>query len=276
MVLGPIVGRGREAEIYEWNDDAQQSPQILKLYFSGQSGRGIERDLESSRTVAKAGIPTPAVYGEIVELDGRLGLVYERIDGRPMLEMMAGNLLRIRSYSRLVADLHFSLHAPKVSGLRPVKEKLKQDISRANAITDDEISALLDLTDSMPDGDRIYHGDFHPDNIIFRTAEQGGPVIIDWSNAGSGDPLADVARTHLLTMFGWRGLPSGFNRWIVHWISGLMYRFYSRRYFELSGADSAAVDRWMIVIAAARLIEDVPGEEEHVVKFVRERLASAH
>ena len=268
MVLGPIVGKGREAEIFEWNDGDQQSPQILKLYFSDKSVNGIELDLGFSRAAAEAGVPTPVVYGGIVELDGRFGIVYERIYGRPMLEMMVGNLLKIRSYSRLVADLHFSLHQPNVSGLRLVKDKLRQDISRANGITDAEIVELIALTDSMPDGDSIYHGDFHPDNIIFRTVEQGGPVIIDWSNAGRGDPLADVARTHVLTMFGWRGLPAGFNRWIAHWFSGLMYRFYSRRYFELSRADADIVDRWMTVIAAARLDEDVPGEQEHIVSFV--------
>ena len=52
-------------------------------------------------------------------------------------------------------------------------------------------------------GDRLCHNDFHPDNIIFRTPEEGGPVIIDWERAGVGDPIADVAGTRWMAMITW-------------------------------------------------------------------------
>ncbi len=241
MKLGPIVGRGREAEVFEWDDGTIGAPKVLKLFYPGKPRDAIERDLEFSRIASGAGVSTPGVCGPLVEQDGRLGIVYERVDGQPMLGLMTRQPLRIMTYSHIVADLHFDLHRPRVSGLRSVKDKLKGNIDRATTITDDEKSRLKDLTDSMPDGERLYHGDFHPDNVIYRSAEQGGPVIIDWANAGCGDPLADVARTRLLTMFGWRGLPNGFNKWVARWFSGLMYHFYSKRYFELSGADAAGV-----------------------------------
>ncbi|MGW1549107.1 aminoglycoside phosphotransferase family protein [Streptomyces sp. NPDC002346] len=40
--------------------------------------------------------------------------------------------------------------------------------------------------------DRVLHLDLHPDNVILTGR---GPVVIDWSNAGAGDPAADVAMT---------------------------------------------------------------------------------
>ena len=52
---------------------------------------------------------------------------------------------------------------------------------------------------SLPDGDRLSHGDFHPANILMDGDE---PVIIDWSNVTRGDPAADVARTLVILESG--------------------------------------------------------------------------
>ena len=41
----------------------------------------------------------------------------------------------------------------------------------------------------------VVHGDFHPLNIILGA---DGPVVIDWSNAGEGDPVADVAFSEVI------------------------------------------------------------------------------
>jgi glycosyltransferase involved in cell wall biosynthesis/tRNA A-37 threonylcarbamoyl transferase component Bud32 len=41
----------------------------------------------------------------------------------------------------------------------------------------------------------VVHMDFHPLNIILGPA---GPVVIDWSNAGEGDPMADVAFSQVI------------------------------------------------------------------------------
>ncbi|MFI1467891.1 phosphotransferase family protein [Streptomyces wuyuanensis] len=38
----------------------------------------------------------------------------------------------------------------------------------------------------------MLHLDLHPGNVILT---QRGPVVIDWCNAGAGDPAADVAMT---------------------------------------------------------------------------------
>ena len=54
---------------------------------------------------------------------------------------------------------------------------------------------LLDTILDMPDGDRLCHGDFHPLNILGNTFD---PLIIDWLDAGRGDPAADVCRSYLL------------------------------------------------------------------------------
>ena len=41
----------------------------------------------------------------------------------------------------------------------------------------------------------LVHRDFHPLNVLLAEA---GPVVIDWSNAGEGDPQADVAFSQVI------------------------------------------------------------------------------
>ena len=41
----------------------------------------------------------------------------------------------------------------------------------------------------------VVHGDFHPLNIILAA---DGPVVIDWSNGGEGDPMSDVAFSQVI------------------------------------------------------------------------------
>jgi len=77
----------------------------------------------------------------------------------------------------------------------------------------------------------------------------------------------------MLALFGWYAVPKPFQR-IVGWLSARFYRFYSQRYFELSGLDAAGVDQWMTVMVAARIDDDIQEEHEHLVRYVRERLAA--
>ena len=272
MALGAMVGKGRRSDVFEWDDGYDGLLKILKLFKQGITRESVERELEFSRAASEAGIPTPRVYGEVVEWDSRVGIVYERIEGPTLTQLILPLFFRTKFYSRILANLHFKAHSAKISGLQTEKELLKRKIEHARTITEDEKSRLTDLTDSMPDGDRLCHGDFHPFNVIFRKHGVGGPVIIDWENAGVGDPFADVAQTQCIAMFGWRDFSSRPIRWIVRWFSGRFYRFYRERYFKLSGVDAARVDRWMPVVAAARIDQDIPGEHEHLVRYVRDRL----
>lgn len=61
----------------------------------------------------------------------------------------------------------------------------------------------------------LIHMDFHPLNIMLAAS---GPVVIDWSNAGEGDPLADVAFTQVILATS----DSDFPRWLER--VGRMFR----------------------------------------------------
>ena len=58
------------------------------------------------------------------------------------------------------------------------------------------LAALHDRLHEIPyEGKRLLHLDLHPDNVLLSSR---GPVVIDWTNAGSGEPGLDVALTWVI------------------------------------------------------------------------------
>jgi aminoglycoside phosphotransferase (APT) family kinase protein len=109
------------------------------------------------------GYPVPAV----AEVAGR-DLVMERIDGPTMLDDFPKHPHHLFRHAATLADLLQRLHA---------------------------IPPMSVLIAKHADPSTIVHLDLHPDNVMLSAR---GPIVIDWSNAGLGDPDAEVADLWLL------------------------------------------------------------------------------
>jgi len=95
-----------------------------------------------------------------------------------------------------------------------------------------------------------------------------GPIIIDWMTATRGDPLGDVARTVLLMTVG--EPPTGtLIRLLTRLMRGWMRSAYLRRYLQLRPDGRERLDQWLTVTFAARLAEDIKGEAEQLIAFVK-------
>jgi thiamine kinase-like enzyme len=124
----------------------------------------------------------------------------------------------------------------------------------------------LALLDTLPDDQRLCHGDYHPGNVILTEA---GPIVIDWMTARAGSPWMDVARTSLILSIG----PKSAGKLVSPVIKiaiKLYYRVYLSRYHRLAPDPKNELGRWMPVIAAARLNEDIVPEREALIKMVQE------
>lgn len=80
--LGKPIAYGRTAEVFDW-----QQGQVLKLLYDWFGVEDIEREARISRAVHESGLPTPAV-GEIIRVNERYGLEYERVCGDSMWKML--------------------------------------------------------------------------------------------------------------------------------------------------------------------------------------------
>jgi aminoglycoside phosphotransferase (APT) family kinase protein len=166
---------------------------------------------------------------DLVAVDDRIGIVFDRVDGPWALDWPDAATIT----ARLHADIH-DLTAP------------------------DELPRLVDTLadlgiDGLPDGDRIFHGDFHPGNVL---AHDGGWLVVDWSNAHRAPAAADVACSVLA--IGYRGLRDGPSAAKAHQHRQRVADAYLERY---TGRRPIAVDdllMWTTAIGTL-LLEREPG-----------------
>jgi uncharacterized protein (TIGR02172 family) len=251
------IALGRTAEIYAWGNS-----QVLKLFHDWMPLYAIEYEAQIARAVHATGLPVPAV-GEIVEIGNRLALIYEWVDGLPMDQVLAKRPWRFFSFTRLLAQLHVDMHTSSITPDIPSqKQRLKQRVQETDVLPDDLKDAVLDTLQQMPDGERLCHGDFHPQNVLMT---QQGPVIIDWTDATRGDPIADVARSSIILQGAALTDPS----------AGWFHDVYLRRYFKLR-RDNARdqYNIWRAIVAAVRLTENIAEQQEWLLAQVRAGLAS--
>jgi len=260
--LSTPIALGRTSEIYDWKDGT-----ILKLYYDWCPPSWLEHEVRVAQVIVAAGIPTPA-FGETVEVNGRRGIVYERVQGVSMLQDLNTHPWTIFRHVRALAELQMQYQQICVPGLIPYRASLRYSINNAPQLSDDERARALNLLETLPDGDGLCHGDFHPGNIIISPC---GPIVIDWMTAVSGSPWADVARTCLLLTVGPKAAGDQLSPFVRIFIN-LYHDTYLKRYKALRADDSNELQRWMPVIAAARLNERIEPEFEALLRMVREGL----
>ena len=168
---------------------------------------------------------------------------------------------------RQFADLHAHIHAQPAPGLPSAHTYLSRWIGTAPRLAEAARQAVLTRLDALPAGRALCHGDFHPDNIILAPRS---PVVLDWTNAFEGAPLADVARTWVMFRFAPPAL--GLLGRIEGPYRRLMLGVYLRRYFAITREERGELDDWITVLAAARLRERIEGETEPLLRFLEGRV----
>jgi aminoglycoside phosphotransferase (APT) family kinase protein len=206
--------------------------------------------------------------GEIVEVNGRRGLLYERVDGPSMVESISQKLGTLSQVARVWAELHADMHARNaVPELPSQRAELARHIRAARMLPSDLQRAALRALDAMPDGERLCHGDFWPGNVLMSSR---GPIIIDWICATRGNPLADVARSSVLLL---GALASPLFSRAQKAIIRRAHATYLRRYFQLRPEGQEQCSAWQPIVAAARLNENVPGVQAWLLAIVAAGLA---
>ncbi len=260
MEKGKLLGRGRQAEIYAWGEG-----EVVKLFYASFSAGSIEHEYRVTRLVWKAGLPVPAVK-ELIEIDGRTGIVYERIEGTSLLGQLRSHPWKLTRIARLLAELHAEIHRHALDdpGIPSLKDVLQNRIERAKQLEGPLRERALETLRRLPDGNGLCHGDFHPDNIILTAS---GPIVIDWPAVKRGDPFADAAMTSLLLRAG--SPPEGsVQKALANTVRLIVHQVYMQTYLRLRNASAGEVMKWMLPVAAARLGENIPGESAALLRMI--------
>ena len=256
----PIGGTGN---LYAWGEG-----QILKLYGSEAPPGWVEHMGQVDRALHAAGLPVPAAE-EPIEIDGGLGLIYERIEGEPMANGLLGpagvDPDTVVGLAHVFAEVHAQVHAcGSIPGVPEQREIYPTIIRRIDTLPSDLKDPTVEAFDKLPRGDRLCHGDYHPYNVLISPR---GPVVIDWNNAHIGNPLEDVARSALILEGVSVSQPS---------VRSSIERFtevYLDRYFQLRPGDPQQLEAWRPIVAAVRLADDISELQEWLIAQVRAGLA---
>jgi aminoglycoside phosphotransferase (APT) family kinase protein len=256
MDLGKPIASGRTADIYIWEEG-----QVLKLFHDWFKLDDIQYEQRIGRTILTAGLPVPAV-GDILQINGVNGLIYERVYGQPMWEILAKQPWRIYSFAYMTAKLHATMHSMQIKADIPSQvDRLEFKIRHAKALPPRLREAAIESLANFPPGDSLCHGDFNPQNILISAS---GPVVIDWIDSSYGNPLADLARSTILILGAASSaqIPKSRDRFLVN----RFHAIYLHRYFQLRPGGEKEYRLWLPVVAAARLSENIPEVEHWLLK----------
>ncbi|WP_196259265.1 phosphotransferase family protein [Pelagibacterium limicola] len=232
LQIGSSIGSGRLAEIFAHGSD------VIKLYPPGQGKEKAFREAANLSVLEGTNLPIPAVLA-VGQFGDRWGLKMSRA---PEATIPLDDDRR----PRLMAGLHWRIHQVRGKPLTGLRRKLRRNIESASQLSGGAPAILLSRLDSLPDDDRVCHGDFHPNNIM---GSEATPFVVDWLDATSGPAQADACRTYLLLLFHAPALADK----------------YLAAYAKTSGWPEEQILAWLPLVAAARLAENVPDEEPRLL-----------
>ncbi len=256
-MIGAKIGAGREADVHAWGDDA-----VVKLYRPGFGGHRAEAQALASLD----GHDIAPKLIDVVDCDGRTGLVLERLGGQDMLTLLQRQPWRVLGLARALATAHLAVNAVRVpTGLPDLREVLAARIDDAGLPPQLREFAVRVLG-GLPDGDRVCHGDYHPGNVLVAADRVS---VIDWVGAACGVPEADHARTLLLLRRAdpLPGTPL-LSRALMAVGRSVFAHGYTRAYAGGSPSPLRQVDSWLIVHTAARLSEGIDIERPTLIDLL--------
>lgn len=198
-----VIGRGACGECYRIDDET-----IIKLYYGNADIDRIEREKALSKKAFIMGIPTAISY-DIVEANGRKGVVYELIKSKTLGELIRADRTKLDEYVQMYADTCKKVHAIHTSDseIPSFKEANRADIANITGVTEEERRFLYRFLDLVPDGDTCIHGDLNINNIM---VQDGECCLIDMEELSTGTPMFDISRI-LFSMVYANTAPGEFN-----------------------------------------------------------------
>jgi uncharacterized protein (TIGR02172 family) len=265
--LGERIGAGRTAEVYTSGTD-----RVLKLYQNFIPVAVVEREFVVTRTAYQAGLPVPEPY-QIIQQGDRYGIVFERIYGTSLMQAIQQRPWKLRSLATQLAELHVKINAFAVPvDLLSQREQILFGLDHADGLASEQKALILQLLATLPDGNSLCHGDFHPENVLL-TAR--GPVIIDWMTGTRGNPAADLVRS--LVILETSALPPHIpllQRSIINLFRKSLVSTYRSQYLLRSPHSQQELMAWQIPLLGARLFEvaEYPTEKTLLLKRIDRQL----
>ena len=214
-----------------------------KLFHKTYSRSQVYREAMLQTMAGEAGINVPKIHG-VIEVDDRLAILSDYIEGSTVMELMDENPAKKDKYLALLADTQIDLLSRRVADVRKLSQCMERDIRELTGIDEVKRYELETLLASMPDHDKLCHGNFGPENVLIDGMDK--VFIVDWVAAARGNAGADMAKTYLkLTLTSTEDAEK-----------------YVRLLCEKTGYDRQYIYEWLPLTAASCLNEKGLSEKE--------------
>lgn len=183
----PKIGAGACGECFRIDDET-----IIKLYYSRVSKKEIETEKALSKKAFVMGVPTAISY-DIVEADGRTGVMYELINSKTLGELIREDPENLKKYVDMYADVCKQVHSIRTDDpdIPSFKDLNRADILKVTELGPDELEYLYKFLELVPESDHCVHGDLNINNIM---VQNGECCLIDMGEFSTGIPMFDISR----------------------------------------------------------------------------------
>lgn len=251
--LGQLVAVGRTSDVFEFGPGA-----VVKVPRPSVPAHWAADEAEFTAAVRALGAPAPAVL-DVVQVQNRDAIVFERVWGPSMLDLILDDPKNAAVYGQELADVHRQiLRAGLPVALFGLVGRMQKKIIEIKQFSEAERGRALHILEGLPRGAALLHGDLHPGNVLMGPA---GPVAIDWFDAAIGHPVADVIRSSLLI----RPFDSGVHRPHMPEVASSVLRELHESYVsamhDVLALPSDELCHWEAVVAASRLAEEAETDE---------------
>lgn len=280
MKMGRKISEGACSEIFEWENNEK----VIKLAKTNTDRSAMEKEYLNSKAAWNKGISIPQPF-ELVDVNGRSGIVFERLYGETLMERFINQFLspsvtkdnikklNYEDSPRITAKILSKIHRKSIPNMPSQREDIIYSIKRGNYLTISEKELVIEILNSIPLKQQICHGDPNPNNIFIRDNKA---LLIDWMNASIGNPEADLAEYIIMIRFAI--LPTNIPSIIADYFNSnreKIIKVFIEEYTKLSeDITYEEVDSWIIPISARKLSADGISEDEKkiLVDEIRRRL----
>ncbi len=261
------LAEGRVSHVYVLKDK-----RVLKLLHKTVPDWKVDEEFRRCQIITKAGVPSPRAL-EIVEVDGRRGIIFEWAGESDLMKAKLGNPLNLNSGAQFMSTVHQDFLKREAPELPDIKEEALR-MSRLlpeGTIRPGQFEILERYLDQLPSANTICHMDFQPGNIMLN---ENGYQVIDWSEAVRGAPVADIALTSLILSMAETAPGTSL---LLRIIIPIFRKAFEKRYrthvtshMEIT---EESLQNWMLVAGIFRLATwNIEVEREFLTGLIQEKL----
>ncbi len=281
--IGVKISEGACAEVFEWEGNEK----IIKLAKANTNYNAMKIEYSNTKIAWDNGLPVPEPF-EVLEFDGRWGIVFERVYGETFMEIFMKQFLIHSSVEKNIQKINYEdttkmtakvlskIHSKSIINMSSQRDSIIHSINRENHLTSSEKDLILNILNNIPIKKQLCHGDPNPNNILVRDNKT---LVIDWANASSGNPEADLAEYIVMMRFGI--VPANIPNEIVSYFDSIrekIIKVFLDEYLKHSNISLKEMEDWILIIAARKLsvdgIDEV--EKELLATEIRRRLKNIH